>query len=58
MVTLSHSSKAGAGVPIVFVNFVAGDAVVPGVLGEDFDLRSDLSRAISAKKYKGGMMVP
>ena len=31
--------EAGAGVPIILVNLVVGDAVVPGVLGEDFDLR-------------------
>ena len=31
--------EAGAGVPVIFVNLVVGDAVVPGVLGQDFNLR-------------------
>ena len=39
--------EAGAGVPVVLVNLVVGDAVVSGVLGQDFDLRSDLSRIFS-----------
>ena len=34
--------EAGAGVPVVLVNLVVGDAVVSGVLGQDFDLRCNV----------------
>ena len=44
--------EAGAGVPVVLVNFVLGDAMVSGVLGQDFNLRSDLSRANSPSSIK------
>ena len=36
--------EAGAGITVVFIHLITGYPVVFGILGEDFDLRSDLSR--------------